>query len=65
MVVTVDENLLESHGRNDLKVPEYSPLNPDFQSDPGLTPLAKYLQGLVMVKRESGIGDITRFINAK
>lgn len=28
-------------------------------------PLTKYLQGLLMVQRESGIGDITRFINAK
>lgn len=65
MVVTAHENLLESHIRNDLKVPEYSPSNPDFPTDPGLIPLAKYIQGLVLVKKESGINDIRRFISAK
>lgn len=56
---------MEKHMRNDLIVPEYSPSNPDFGADPGITPLGKYLQGLVMVKKESGIADITRFIKAK
>lgn len=65
IVITAQENLMEKYTRNDLKVPEYTPLNPDFETDPGLTPLSKYIQGLVMVKKESGIGDITRFINAK
>lgn len=65
IVVTVQDNLMEAHSRNDLKVPEYSPNNPDFIQDPGLIPLAKYLQGLVIIKKESGISDIRRFVNAK
>jgi hypothetical protein len=65
IVVTSHENLIEKHARNDLKIPEYSPADPDFVRDPGLMPLTKYLQGLLMVQKESGIGDITRFINAK
>jgi len=56
---------MENHIRNDLKVPEYSPANPDFVQDPGLTPLAKYIQGLVLIKNESGINDIRRFVSAK
>lgn len=64
-MVTTQDNLIEAHARNDLKVPEYSPNNPDFEQDPGLVPLAKYIQGLVLVKNESGIADIRRFISAK
>ena len=65
VVVSVERNLTEKHSRNDLIVPQYSPFNPEFSIDPGLSPLSKYLQGLVMLKKQSGIGDITRFINAK
>lgn len=46
-------------------MPEYSPSSLEFKGDPGITPLAKYISGLVMVQQESGINDITRFINAK
>jgi|JI6StandDraft_1071083.scaffolds.fasta_scaffold324736_1 hypothetical protein len=65
LVVTTTPNLMEKHSRNDLKVPEYSPANLDFGVDPGMAPLIKYMKGLLMVQRESGISDITRFINAK
>ena len=65
IVTTILPNLVDQHTRNDLIVPEYSPSNPDLMHDPGLTPLSKYLHGLVMIKNESGIGDITRFINTK
>lgn len=57
--------MIEKYARNDLIVPEYTPANLDFSRDPGLTPLSKYLQGLLIVQKESGISDITRFINAK
>lgn len=30
IVVTTEDNLMEPHARNDLKVPEYSPQSPDF-----------------------------------
>jgi hypothetical protein len=50
IVVTAQENLLEAHARNDLKIPEYNPNNNDFEQDPGLVPLAKYIQGLLLVK---------------
>jgi hypothetical protein len=46
-------------------IPEYSPKNPEFLQDPGLIPLAKYIQGLILVKNESGINDIRRFVTAK
>ena len=65
VVVTAEPNMIENHARNDLKVPPFTPDNSDFSTDPGITPLSKYLQGLLMVKKESGINDITRFINAK
>lgn len=65
IVVTAEDNLMEAHARNDLKVPEYSPLSADFEQDPGLVPLAKYLSGLVLIKKESGIADIRRFVSAK
>lgn len=65
IVVTAEDNLMEAHGRNDLKVPEYCPQSPDFEQDPGLVPLAKYLSGLVLIKKESGISDIRRFVSAK
>lgn len=65
IVVTAEDNLIEAHSRNDLKIPEYSPTNPTFLQDPGLVPLAKYLNGLVLLKNESGINDIRRFISAK
>ena len=46
-------------------MPEYAPQSPDFAQDPGLVPLAKYLSGLVLIKKESGISDIRRFVSAK
>ena len=65
VVVSAEPNLIEAHIRNDLIVPEYSPSNPDFTQDPGLTALAKYLEGLVIIKEESGISDIRRVLKAK
>lgn len=65
IVVSAHQNMIEKYARNDLIVPEYTPANLDFSRDPGLTPLSKYLQGLLIVQKESGISDITRFINAK
>lgn len=65
IVISANPNLIEKHAKNDLIIPEYSPAYPDFDSDPGLAPLTRYLKGLLMVKRESGIVDITRFIKAK
>jgi hypothetical protein len=51
--------------RNDLKIPEYAPKNYKFTQDPGLTPLSKYIQGLLLLKKESNINDIRRVITSK
>lgn len=56
---------MQDHQRNDLRVPEYSPTNPDFKQDPGLAALAKYLEGLILIKEETNIGDIRRIIQSK